>query len=126
MKGKKRKKLSPANLEIMKVIWDGGELSVTDVVDKLNTARKDKLRRTTVQVQMNRLEEYGWLKHRNIGRTYYYSPVEGKQKTRRDILKDITMRVFEGSRAELVRCLIEDQDVSPEEIEELRVLLEES
>jgi len=58
------RKLSPANLEIMKIIWEKGEITVSSVVEAINAKRKDKLRRTTVQVQMGRLEEYGWLKHR--------------------------------------------------------------
>jgi len=120
---KRNRKLSPANLEIMKVVWDKGEVTINDVVDAINAKRKNNIRRTTVQVQMNRLEEYGWLKHSEEGRTYVYSAVVEKQKTRREILEDIKNRVFGGSRAELVKCLIEDSDVSPEEIKELRDLL---
>ena len=120
----KKRKLSPANLEIMKIIWDKGEVTINDVVDALNSLRADNLRRTTVQVQMNRLEEYGWLKHRKKGRTHIYYSVVGKQKTRREILKDVTHRVFGGSRAELVKCLLEDSDVSSEDLEELRNLLD--
>ena len=116
-------KLSPANLEIMKVVWDKGEVTINNVVDAINATRKNKIRRTTVQVQMNRLEDYGWLKHSEEGRTYVYSAVVEKQKTRREILEDIKNRVFGGSRAELVKCLIEDSDVSSEEIKELRELL---
>jgi len=116
-------KLSPANLEIMKVVWDKGEVTINDVVEAINARRKTKIRRTTIQVQMNRLEDYGWLKHTEVGRTYVYSAVVEKQKTRMDILEDIKNRVFGGSRAELVKCLIEDDDVTQEEIKELRVLL---
>ena len=118
-------KLSPANLEIMKVVWDKGDVTINDVVEAINAKRKNKIRRTTIQVQMNRLEDYGWLKHTEEGRTYVYSAVAEKQKTRREILEDIKNRVFGGSRAELVKCLIEDSDVSPEEIKELRVLLKD-
>ena len=121
---KRARKLSPANLEIMKVVWERGEATINEVVAIINAKRKDKIRRTTVQVQMKRLEDYGWLKHRKKGRTYIYSSVVEKQKTRREILDDITHRVFGGSRAELVKCLLEDTDVSSEEIEELRNLLE--
>lgn len=120
---KQSRKLSPANFEIMKVVWAKGEVSINDVVEAINTKRKNKIRRTTVQVQMKRLEDYGWLKHTEMGRTYVYSAVVEKQKTRRDILEDIKNRVFGGSRAELVKCLMEDADVSPEEIRELRALL---
>jgi predicted transcriptional regulator len=120
---KQRRKLSPANLEIMKVVWEKGEVTVNDVVEAVNAKRKMPVRRTTVQVQMNRLEDYGWLKHREEGRTYIYSTAAEKQKTRREILEDIKIRVFGGSRAELIKCLIEDANITPEEIKELRELL---
>ena len=126
MKRKKHeRKLSPANLEIMKIVWDKGEVTINDVVDAINTKRKNQVRRTTIQVQMNRLEDYGWLKHTEKGRTYIYTAVIEKQKTRREILEDIKNRVFEGSRAELVKCLIENANITPEEIKELRALLKD-
>ena len=123
---KSKRKLSPANLEIMKIVWEKGDVTVNEVFETVNKKRKDKLRRTTIQVQMNRLEDYGWLKHRKEGRTYVYSSVAEKQNTRREILEDITHRVFGGSRTELVKCLLEDSDVSPEDVEELRNLLKRS
>ena len=123
---KRNRKLSPANLEIMKVVWEMGNVPINDVVKAINAKRKDKIRRTTVQVQMNRLEDYGWLKHSKRGRTYVYSAVVEKHKTRMEILEDIKNRVFGGSRAELVKCLIEDADVKPEEIKELRTLLKKT
>ncbi len=126
MAAKKRvRKLSPANLEIMKIVWEKGEVTVSDVVAAVNAKRKKRVRRTTVQVQMNRLEEYGWLKHNEEGRTYVYSAVVEKQKTRKEILEDIKNRVFGGSRTELVKCLIEDADIEPEEFIQLRELLKE-
>lgn len=122
--GKRLKKLSPANLEIMKIIWERGEVSVSDVVEAVNAGRKDNVRRTTIQVQMGRLEEYGWLRHRREGRTFYYAATVPQRKTTKDILDDIKNRVFGGSRAELVKCLLEDEDLTSAEIEEIRALLE--
>ncbi len=91
----------------------------------INSRRRHKLRRTTIQVQMKRLEGYGWLTHREEGRSYYYSAVKERQTTRKDILDDIKNRVFGGSRAELVRCLLEDEDVTADEARELRRLIQE-
>ena len=122
---KQSRKLSPANLEIMKIIWEKVEVTVNEVFEAINAKRKDKLRRTTIQVQMGRLEEYGWLTHRKEGRTYFYSAVAEQQKTRQDILNDIKNRVFGGSHAELVKCLLEDKNIAPEEIDELRALLKQ-
>lgn len=119
----RKRKLSPANLEIMKIVWEKGDVTVNEVFEAVNAEREDNLIRTTIQVQMNRLEDYGWLKHRKEGRKHIFSAVVEKQKTRRDILDDITNRVFGGSRAELVKCLLEDADVSSEDIKELRDML---
>lgn len=116
--------LSPANLEVMKVIWEKGEATVNDVFDEINAKREEKLRRTSVQVQMNRLEEYGWLKHRKEGRTFFYSAVIPEQETRRNIVTDIKDRVFSGSHAELVRCLLDSSSPAPDELKELRNLLD--
>ncbi len=123
MTKKEVRKLSPANFEIMKVIWRLGEASVSDVFEAVNSRRKDKVRRTTIQVQMNRLEEYGWLKHREVGRTHLFRAVRGRQKTERDIINDLKNRLFGGSRMELVKSLIDESDLKHEEIEELRELL---
>ena len=123
MTKKQIRKLSPANLEIMKIIWRLGEASVSDVFEAVNSRRKDKLRRTTIQVQMNRLEEYGWLKHREVGRTHHFRAVRGRQRTERDIINDLKNRLFGGSRIELVKSLIDESDLEPEEIAELRELL---
>ena len=125
MTKKQIRKLSPANLEIMKVIWRLREASVNDVFEAVNSRKKDKVRRTTIQVQMNRLEEYGWLKHREVGRTHYFRAVRGRQKAERDIIDDIKNRLFGGSRMELVKSLLDDSDLKPEEIQELRDILNE-
>ena len=125
MNKKNAANLSPANFEIMKIVWEKGEATINDVVEAINTRRGNKLRRTTIQVQMNRLEEYGWLKHRQEGRTFYYTAVKEKQKTRRDIVMDIKERVFSGSPAELVKCLFDASHLKPVDIKELRQLLDE-
>lgn len=124
MKKRQHRKLSPANLEIMKIVWESGEVTINDVADIVNSKKKDQVRRSTIQVQMGRLEEYGWLKHKQKGRSFYYSAVVAKHKTRRDMLNDIKNRVFGGSRAELVKCLFESSDLTSEEMEELHTLLQ--
>lgn len=123
MKNKRIRKLSPANFDIMKIVWELGEVTVNEVFEAINSRRKEKLRRTTIQVQMVRLEEYGWLKHRKEGRTFYYSAAREKQKTERDIINDIRNRVFGGSRTELVKCLFDSSNIKPEEIKLLRSIL---
>jgi predicted transcriptional regulator len=120
----KIKKLSDANLEIMNIVWDRGEVSINDVLEAVNLKRNDKLKRATIQVQMKRLEKYGWLKHRKVGREFYYSALRGQEEATKDILDNVRKKVFGGSRAELVKCLFTDSNVSSEELERIMQYLE--
>jgi predicted transcriptional regulator len=54
--------LTDAQREIMEVVWQSGDVTVSEVRDALASRRQ--LARNTVQTMMTRLEERGWLKHR--------------------------------------------------------------
>jgi len=118
------RELSAANLEVMKVVWEKGEVTVNDVLDILNSRRDTELKRASVQVQLNRLEKYGWLTHRSDSKTFYYRALQGKKKTMNHIVRDLKTRVFGGSSRELVRCLFEGSDVEEAELERITGLLE--
>jgi predicted transcriptional regulator len=63
--------LSPAQQEIMEIVWDKGEVAAVEVRQLL--ARGRVLARETVRTTLERMEEKGWLKHRVVGRTFFYS-----------------------------------------------------
>jgi len=122
---KKRKNLSDANLEIMKAVWRrGGEVTVNDVFESVNAGRRKKVKRATIQVQMRRLEAYGWLNHRLDNREFVYAALLGENEVKRGILDGIRNRVFGGSTAELLKCLFENGSVSEEEIRRIREILD--
>lgn len=122
---KKIQKLSDANIEIMNIVWEKGEASINDVLESINSRRKKTLKRATIQVQMKRLEKYGWLKNRKVGREFLYSALIAQEEATKDILDNVRKKVFGGSRAELVKCLFADSDVSLEELERIIQYLEE-
>ncbi len=116
--------LSDAQFEIMSVIWNKGEATINEVLEEVNAARQDSLRRTTIQVQMSRLEKKGWLTHRSAGRTFYFRPLRDREEARAAIAGRVTRRIFGGSCADLVKCLFSHEKISRREIERLRELLE--
>ncbi len=63
--------LTDAQREIMEIVWERREVTVSEVRDAL--AARRKLARNTVQTMIVRLEDKGWLKHREQGRTFVYS-----------------------------------------------------
>jgi predicted transcriptional regulator len=121
---KKIQKLSDANLEIMNIVWERGEVTINDVHKEINLKRKDTIKRATIQVQMKRLERYGWLKHKKVGREFYYSALRDQEESSKDILNNVRKKVFGGSRAELVRCLFADSKASSEELDRIMEYLE--
>jgi len=116
-------KLTDAEFEIMGIVWDEGETTVNHVWETINRNRPEPLSRTTILVQMNRLEHKRWLKHRVVGRAFLYSPTRKRDKTLETLLGDIHDRFFQGSSSDLVRCLFKSVKVSKTEIEKLKEII---
>ena len=122
---KTERKLSDANLEIMKAIWQkDGEVTINDIFEAVNAGRRKKVIRATIQVQMRRLEAYGWLKHRIQEREFIYTALRGEDEAKRGILDGIRDRVFGGSTTELVKCLFENRAISAEELRRIQEILD--
>jgi BlaI family penicillinase repressor len=115
--------LSDESLDVMREIWARGEASVNTVWAALNASRRKKVRRTTVQVQMTRLERYGWLGRKRSGREFIYTPLWGKDETVGDLLSSLARRLYGGSFVELARILLTGGDFPPAEMRRIRTLL---
>jgi len=113
-------KLTDAEFEIMGIIWEEGETTVNYVWETINRKRPAPLSRTTILVQMNRLEEKKWLKHRVRGRPFLYYPTRKRDET---LVGDIHRRFFKGSSSDPVRCLFKSVKVSKAEIQKLKVII---
>jgi len=117
-------KLSPAQFAIMTVVWDKGETTVNEVLKEINSRRRKKLYRTTILVQMLRLETKGWLTHRKEGRMFYFQASRSREDVQAEIAAEVIGEVFGGSCAELVKCLFDHGRISREEIGQIRGLLD--
>lgn len=117
--------LAPSELEIMDVVWEVGEATINEVLDRVNELRESPLRRTTIQVQMQRLEQKGWLEHREEGRTFLYRACREREETRASIANEMKERVFGGSAVELVRCLVDQKKISNAELNRLKKMISE-
>ena len=118
-------KLTNPEFEIMKVVWDRGKVTVNEVLEAVNASKKSSLKRTTIQVQMKRLEDKGWLTHQETDRNFLYQSTRGREEVSREITKDIKKRIFDGSYSELVKSLFHESDISRAEIERIRRILDE-
>jgi predicted transcriptional regulator len=107
----------------MRVLWDKGEATVTDVVGALK--EKPKPAYNTVLTLLRILERKGYVTHRKDGRAFVFLPAVGRSDARQSALKLLVNRFFEGSPRLLVLNLLEDEHLSAEALKQLKQRIEE-
>ena len=121
---KKRRELpplSPAQREIMEIVWELGEVSARDVRAVLS--RQRDVARNTVRTLLERIEEKGWLTHREDGRTYLYSAIQPRQATVGQKVVEVLDTVCGGSPEALVTALLDYRGLTDTEVTRIRAML---
>ncbi len=101
----------------MKVVWERDSASVRDVYEALLERRK--VAYTTVMTMMKILEHKGYLKKKRADRAYIYRPAQPKRQVIGDMVREFVNRVFNGSAEPLLVHLVDDHQLSPEDLEEI-------
>lgn len=123
-KSQERPPLSEAQLEIMNVVWERGEATVSDVWKTLKKRRH--VARNTVQTVMTRLDEKGWLTHRTEGNRFLYSAVPERSKTLGKMVSQLVETAFGGSAEDLMIALLNNRGISHEEAARIRKMIEQA
>lgn len=119
----KRRKLTPAEWEIMEAVWElKGSPSVREVLEHAFPGG-DKAY-TTVQTVMNNLVKKGLLRRKKKGLVNFYTPTRSRDQMVRKEMKSIVSRIFDGSVPALANYLIKSGDLGVKEIEEIKQVLE--
>ena len=108
----------------MQVLWEKGQSTVSEVVASLNTRPKPAY--NTVLTLLGIMEKKGFVTHRKDGRAFVFAPAIGRADASRNALKALINRFFDGSPARLMLNLIEDQELSPEALKELKQRIEDA
>jgi len=112
--------LTEQELEIMKIVWERESSTVRDVYEKLLERRK--VAYTTVMTMMKILEQKKYLKRTQLDRAYVYRPAQPKRQVVGAMVRDFINRVFNGATEPLLVHLVEEHDLSAEELEEIAKL----
>ena len=118
----KHEQPTPAELEVLQVLWDNGPCNVRQVMAVLKRARPRAY--TSVMSLMNVMTDKGQLSRRLDGRAYVYEPAEARDNTLGQMVGDLLSRAFEGSTSALVAQLLDQTNPSPAELEEIRRTIE--
>jgi BlaI family transcriptional regulator, penicillinase repressor len=122
MTQRKTERLTPLELEIMKVLWETGAANVQTVQQRLER----ELAYTTVQTMLNILHRKGKVKRALKDRAYFYKPAVSRSQVARQAVNDLVEHLFGGSVESLVMSLVETKHLTPEKLTRLNKLLKET
>jgi predicted transcriptional regulator len=122
-KAKLSKPLTAVELELMQVIWDLGECTIRDVHAALPETRD--LAYTSVATMMKILEQKGALLRGKTDRTHTYKSRVSREEYETASLRFLSEKVFKGDRSSMVMRLLDESDLTAEELATIRKLVDE-
>jgi len=110
--------LTKAELRLMKILWDRGESTVTEMVAAISA--EEALAYTSVLTTIRILDTKGYVSHRQEGRAFLYSSCIGEIEASRSEVRHVLQRFFGNSRERLLLSLLGDDEISPGELSRLK------
>jgi BlaI family penicillinase repressor len=112
--------LSPAEEEVMQVIWKTNGGFIRDFIEYLDQS----IPYTTVASTVKNLEKKNYVDSKKRANSYYYSPVIAREDYNRSNLSNVVKNYFADSYKDMVTFFAQDKKISPEELQEIIALIE--
>ena len=123
---KPRKTLPPrptqAELEILSALWERGPSSVREIHQHLAQVRAPGY--TTVLKLLQIMVGKGLVERDESERSHVYRAAIAREQTQRQLVNDLLERAFGGSASQLIMQALATRRASPEEMREIRRLIE--
>jgi BlaI family transcriptional regulator, penicillinase repressor len=115
-----RRRPTDAELAILRVLWAQGPSTVRQVAETMGRDTGY----TTVLKLLQIMTEKGLVRRDESARTHVYEAAFSQDQTERQLVADLMNRVFDGSAAKLVLQALASTKTSPEELAEIRKLID--
>lgn len=113
------KRLTSKEEEIMGHFWTNGPMFVKELLDYYE---EPKPHFNTLSTIVRGLEEKGFVYHKTFGNSYQYYPIITGKEYSKGTLRNVIAKYFNNSYLGAVSSLINEEDIS---VDELRKLLDE-
>jgi BlaI family transcriptional regulator, penicillinase repressor len=111
-----------AELAILRILWERGASTVRQVHEALTRERPAAY--TTALKMLQIMTEKGLVRRDDRDRTHIYQPRLTEEQTQRQLVRDLVDRAFGGSSSRLVLQALATKRATPEELIEIRKLIE--
>ena len=108
--------LTARESQIISVLWERGKATVEEVRDHL----QDDLSGSTVRKLLQIMHDKGYVESTKRGKAKVYRPLAAREQVQTSALRTLTARLFQGSADLLVARLVEEEEISLEELDALR------
>ena len=123
-KSQKTQLLGPLEIDIMKVVWELGDVAVSDVLRRLRPQRQ--LHHNTVMTTMKRLTDKGLLEeYARDGRTNGYRPKVSREEICRNYMNLVVEQFFGGSVVATMAGFLSLERIPKSKRQQLKKLVEE-
>jgi predicted transcriptional regulator len=112
--------LSRRERQIMDIVYRRGRATAADVLGDL----PDPPTYSAVRAALRLLEEKGQLRHEQDGQRYVYAPTVPRDRARTSALSHVVRTFFGGSAEQVVNTLVEQENLSPAELDRLAGIIE--
>lgn len=117
----KSQELTPAELEIMQILWARGKGFVNDVIEHLP---EPKPAYNTVSTVLRVLEKKGFVGYKAYGKSHEYYPLVDRDSYTSTFMSSVLDRFFGGSTSRMVSFLTSSKAISLEETSEIIEMLQ--
>jgi predicted transcriptional regulator len=112
--------LTQRELDIMSVLWELGEATVTEVRDRIDP----ELAYTSISSMIRTLELKGYVSHRRgEGKTHVYFAAVDPETAGESTLSRVLDKIYGGSPIKMLAHLVEQRKLSAAELARMRALL---
>lgn len=120
---KGRTELSRLEMQVMDIVWELGDCTSAEVIDRF-AQKKRKLAPTTIRTVLANLRKKGYVKPiPSVERGYKLRATVKRAAVARKTLSGLIGNLFDGSPGQAIIHLLKDQKITDQELEEIRKLI---
>lgn len=115
-------KISDSEWQVMKIIWQNHTVTSMEIINRLQ--KKTNWKAPTIKTLINRLLKKDAISFNKKGKEYYYFPIISEDECIKEESQSFLNKVFNGSLSSMVVNFVNAENLSNDEIEELKSILD--
>ncbi len=107
---------------ILEELWARHEATAREITE--GVSKSTPTTHSTVQTLLRKLMAKGAVAHEKRGRTFLFRALAAREEVRKSAAQDILDRVFKGSITGLVAHILAEEEITPEDLAEIKAMIE--